>query len=692
MFRFMANGSLKDICTRDSPTYRGHIALDAKIRFAHQAAKGVLNLHSRNIIHRDLACRNLLLDDKMDVFVADFGFARRKQVANSKGFTLTGLGPVRWEAPESLKSKAYSEKTDAFSFGVCLYEIMTGKAPWDHVPSIAMVATNVISGDRMLLPISCDCVIASLIKSCWSHKPQDRPDFSTIVTCLGNRHQEVTEMSRELRKEVNTIEFILRGTNIMKFPFGAGTEHVSRPKHRFIRVTSDLNQVVWSSSNSNSIFKTSAVEKGIEVDSIIEVRIGQTTPAFQRSSITNIVMPSNASFSIITDTRTVDIVCESSQHRDMWVWGITFLRRRKLPSKKYADIMESLYNNFGSPLPHSRAEAVRISNELTIGKGDYNLLKERFYTLESRVSTLREVACYLQRGEIMLKFTTRKTHARHVFLSPDLNEIMWNVEEDVTSMGSNRFDKARSISVGDIDHLIIGKQPKMLVGSSRVASAASHLSESLKFNKGNQLQKNQLSKISTQNEVDPVKSAQSQTSFKKRRGSIHSISSYGDSIFESFTNMQPPSLKREKSGPKDEDHGSDDEDVKSSVDDNVDTQNKDDEGDYQLCVSYVGIDGRTLLALKCPNSDVLDLWTEGLMTLAEGLRSYRYQDTRHSYQSGNDILAHFEEDKYDNKLVDNRLNKSEIESKNGDGRRLSHLWQADLEVEGDGKYSVMPEG
>ena len=41
----------------------------------------------------------------MDVFVADFGFARLKRIAESKGFTMTGLGPVRWEAPESLQFK-----------------------------------------------------------------------------------------------------------------------------------------------------------------------------------------------------------------------------------------------------------------------------------------------------------------------------------------------------------------------------------------------------------------------------------------------------------------------------------------------------------------------------------------------------------------------------------------------------------
>lgn len=117
---------------------------------------GVMHLHQTHIIHRDLACRNFLVDEQMDVFVADFGFARLKRIAESKGFTMTGLGPVRWEAPESLQQKGggivfvfvewvgwvvgvlselwlicvfiieFSEKTDAFSFGVCMYEIVLG--------------------------------------------------------------------------------------------------------------------------------------------------------------------------------------------------------------------------------------------------------------------------------------------------------------------------------------------------------------------------------------------------------------------------------------------------------------------------------------------------------------------------------------------------------------------------------------
>jgi len=82
------------------------------------AAAGVLHLHSAQVIHRDLACRNLLANSELKVFVADFGFARVKdrcrgtaesdEVDGTRGsiagYSTNNVGPIRWEAPEVWKS------------------------------------------------------------------------------------------------------------------------------------------------------------------------------------------------------------------------------------------------------------------------------------------------------------------------------------------------------------------------------------------------------------------------------------------------------------------------------------------------------------------------------------------------------------------------------------------------------------
>jgi hypothetical protein len=103
--KYMSNGSLHDMLVNEqSANYHGKsLGLLELVSMANAAAEGVESLHGRGIIHRDLACRNLLVDEGMGVCVCDFGFARLRPVG--KGFTATNLGPVRWEAPESLKHK-----------------------------------------------------------------------------------------------------------------------------------------------------------------------------------------------------------------------------------------------------------------------------------------------------------------------------------------------------------------------------------------------------------------------------------------------------------------------------------------------------------------------------------------------------------------------------------------------------------
>jgi serine/threonine protein kinase len=63
----------------------------------------------------------------LDVYVSDFCTARQEESKNSKGFKTTLVGPIKWEAPESLPRKEYSEKTDAFSSGVGSYELVCGR-------------------------------------------------------------------------------------------------------------------------------------------------------------------------------------------------------------------------------------------------------------------------------------------------------------------------------------------------------------------------------------------------------------------------------------------------------------------------------------------------------------------------------------------------------------------------------------
>ncbi len=84
--------------------------MSQKIEWIKAICNGVLHLHSNNIVHRDLAARNILLSHN-EAKITDFGMSRLVGSENSKGTTTSELGPIRWMAPEAIRSKQYSTKS-----------------------------------------------------------------------------------------------------------------------------------------------------------------------------------------------------------------------------------------------------------------------------------------------------------------------------------------------------------------------------------------------------------------------------------------------------------------------------------------------------------------------------------------------------------------------------------------------------
>jgi serine/threonine protein kinase len=112
-----------------------------------QSACGVLHLHKEGVIHRDIAARNFLLDAHNNVFVCDFGLARVKTGAYQH--TASSLGPVKYMAPESISKKRYSEASDAWSFGVYMWEVTHAQEPFKNC-EVFDVAMGVVSGTLRL--------------------------------------------------------------------------------------------------------------------------------------------------------------------------------------------------------------------------------------------------------------------------------------------------------------------------------------------------------------------------------------------------------------------------------------------------------------------------------------------------------------------------------------------------------------
>ena len=104
---------------------RGPPALLALLKMGAEVARGMDYLHKRRVVHRDIKAANLLLDDAGCVKIADFGVAR---LLDAGGGVMTAeTGTYRWMAPEIITHAPYDEKADVYSYGILLWELLTGK-------------------------------------------------------------------------------------------------------------------------------------------------------------------------------------------------------------------------------------------------------------------------------------------------------------------------------------------------------------------------------------------------------------------------------------------------------------------------------------------------------------------------------------------------------------------------------------
>uniref|UniRef100_A0A8C6W092 Tyrosine-protein kinase n=2 Tax=Nothobranchius furzeri TaxID=105023 RepID=A0A8C6W092_NOTFU len=178
---FMINGCLLDFLKTEEGK---KLKMNKLIDMSAQIAEGMAFIEKKNSIHRDLRAANILVNETLHCKVADFGLARiiETEYTAHEGAKF----PIKWTAPEAINYGTFSIKSDIWSFGILLTEIVTyGRIPYPGMTNPEVIR-NLDKLYRMPQPDNCPEELYEIMMTCWRQKPEERPTFEFLQNTLND--------------------------------------------------------------------------------------------------------------------------------------------------------------------------------------------------------------------------------------------------------------------------------------------------------------------------------------------------------------------------------------------------------------------------------------------------------------------------------------------------------------------------
>ncbi|KAJ8395322.1 hypothetical protein AAFF_G00033070 [Aldrovandia affinis] len=173
------------------------------IDIARQTAQGMDYLHAKNIIHRDMKSNNIFLHEGLTVKIGDFGLATVKARWSGSHQVEQPSGSILWMAPEVIRmqdNNPYSFQSDVYSYGIVLYELMTGELPYSMIANrdqiIFMVGRGYLSPDLSKLYKSCPKAMKRLVADCIKKSKDERPLFPQILSSIELLQHSLPKINR----------------------------------------------------------------------------------------------------------------------------------------------------------------------------------------------------------------------------------------------------------------------------------------------------------------------------------------------------------------------------------------------------------------------------------------------------------------------------------------------------------------
>jgi serine/threonine protein kinase/tetratricopeptide (TPR) repeat protein len=201
----------------------GALSLEFVLRVCTKLADGLAAAHERGIVHRDLKPENVIVSKDGFVKILDFGLAKLVRQIGQNDSTMPHttpgavFGTVGYMSPEQAMGKATDFRSDQFSIGVIIYELMTMRRPFDRPSAPETMAAIIRDEPKLLRQLRPDCPrdLEKIVARCLAKEPHDR-------------YASTRDLARDLREVRNMITTPSRGERIST----ARPRYVARIRHR----------------------------------------------------------------------------------------------------------------------------------------------------------------------------------------------------------------------------------------------------------------------------------------------------------------------------------------------------------------------------------------------------------------------------------------------------------------------------
>jgi len=176
---YVPKGSLFDFLI----VQKGTFSETEQLNIAYEIAIAIKYLHSRKVLHCDLKSSNILIDDNGKIKITDFGLSRIKNFLSTQE-NKGRIGTPHWMAPEIMKSGRYEEASDAYSYGMILWEMVTCEIPYYGLYPYQII--GIVADCRKVVeaPSYCQPVLKKIISQCLAYETKARPTFDEIIKKL----------------------------------------------------------------------------------------------------------------------------------------------------------------------------------------------------------------------------------------------------------------------------------------------------------------------------------------------------------------------------------------------------------------------------------------------------------------------------------------------------------------------------